>query len=322
MRTKNFVMIGLFALGLFVFNGCYTQTARPDPDENEAVAAQEQQTETEQQAQEETYATPHETNVYVYGGYGYPYSYDPFWSPYYPYRSGLYVQIGYGGYYRDPWDWCGSPWYYDCYSGYSGHYSWWPGYGGGYYYPRNYGHYYDDDLRYPVKKRGYGRRGRSTDDQPLTVASGTKNSRPSLSKARPVVYTRDDSGTLVRRTRRVTSTDNPTSGRDSVTPVKSGSDSNGGRRISKRDGSESSGTTYTGPPKQSSSGKSGNSGNSGGTRVRKQGPPASSGGSSSPPQKRSSGGSVTKQSGSSGNSGSGTQSSGTSGGGSRRTKKN
>jgi len=318
MRTKNFVMIGLLALGLFVFNGCYTQMAKPDPNEDEVVAVEEQQTESEEQTQEESYAAPYETNVYVNGGYGYPYYYDPFWSPYYPYRSGLYVHIGYGGYYGDPWNWCGSPWYYNWDCGYYSRSAWWPGYGGGYYYPRNYGHYYDDDLRYPVKQRSYGRRGRNTDDRPLTVASGTKNSRPSLSKTRPVVYTRDDSGTLVRRTRRVTSTDNPTSGRDSVTPVKSGSDGSGGRRISKREGS---GTTYTGPPRQSSSGKSGNSGSSDGTRVRKQGPPASSGGSSTPPQKRSSGGSVTKQSGSSGNSGSGNQGSGSSGGGSRRTRK-
>lgn len=324
MRTKNFVMIGLFALGLFVFNGCYTQMAKPDPNEDEAVAAEEQQAETEDQAQEEGYATPYETNVYVNGGYGYPYYYDPFWSPYYPYRSGVYVHIGSGGYYNDPWSWCGSPWYYNWDCGYYGRYSWGPGYGG-YYYPHNYyGRHYDDDQRYPVKQRGFGRRGRNGDDTPVVVASGTNNSRPSLSKTRPVVYTRDNSGTLVRRARRGSSTDNPTSGRDSVTPVKSGNYGDRGRRTSKDSGSESSGTTVDAAPRKqpsSGSGPAGKSGSSDGTRVRKQGPPASSGGSSAPPQKRSSGGSVTKQSGSSGNSGSGTQSSGTSGGGSRRTRK-
>jgi len=342
MKTKNFVMIGLLAMSLFVLTGCYTQMAKPDPNEDEAVAAQAEQAESEEpvqeeQAQEEAYAVPHETNVYVYGGYGYPYYYDPywydpFWSPYYPYRSGLYVHIGYGGYYRDPWDWCGSPWYYGWRCGYYGYSSsWWPTYG--YYSPHYYGHYYDDDLRYPVKQRGFDRRGRSGDDRPMVVGSGTNNSRPSLSKTRPVVYTENGTGTLVRRTRRGSSSDsdNPTVGRDAAAPVKPSVDT--GRRVSKgteadRDGS--SGKAVTKPAPSGTSGSSGNTGKSGsssGTRVRKQSPPPSSGGGSyTPPPKRSSGGgsSVSKpSSGSSGNSGAGTQSSGSSGssGGSRRTKK-
>jgi len=319
MKTKHFALfIGLCIMGLLSFTGCYTQIAKPDRDEEPTVAAEPEQEESEEQAEEESSTLPRRTNVYVYGGFGYPYYYDPFGWPYYPWRSGVYVNIGY----RDPWSWCGSPWYYswDC-DYYYGWHGGWPSYYTHYYSPYYYGRYYDDDFRYPVKQRSFGRRGRSADDTPVAYG-GANNSRPSISKVRQVVYARNTEGALQRRTRRdgVGVVKGSTPVRESVRPIRRGGD--GSRREAK------------GGEKVNGAGNSGNSSDtnaSGGqavTRTRKQSPPASppagGGGSSTPPVKRS-GGSVSKPShsggsGNSGNSGSSNKGSGSSGGSNRRVR--
>jgi hypothetical protein len=336
MRTNPFFLIGLFAIGLFVLSGCYTQVAKPDPDEDQAVTEESEQAESEEQAQEESYTSPHRTNIYVYGAYGYPYYYDPFWydpfwSPYYPWRSSFYVYIGYS--YYDPWDWCGTPWYYyPRHCGYYGRHAWWPSYYDYYYYPRYYhgGYYgrsYEKDDRSPVRQRSIDRRTRSTDLTPVAFGTTRKYSRPSLSKIRPVVYTRDASGALQRRTRgdAVGAPKTIIGGRDAMPPVKR--NDGGDRRVSKGNAND---TPSDGAPgyvttrKQSPPSSSGGSGE---TRTRKQrpspAPPVSKGGSSSPPAKRSSGGSVSKppSSGSSGNSGSSNKGSGSSGSSNRRTRR-
>jgi hypothetical protein len=331
MRTKQFIVfICLSFTSVLVLSGCYTQVARPDRDEGQTVSAEPAETETDeeyQEAVEEESVPPSRTNVYVLGGYGYPLYYDPFWSPYAPWRSGIYVRIGY---YRDPWEWCGTPWYYswDC----DYYYGWWPSHRYSYYYPRYYSHHFygwgnhytGNYPRGPVGERNFARRDRHASGS-ATVYRTPSTSRISLAKVRPAVYTRDGSGTFIRRVHRESAGElkKATPVRDSAPPIRQGDNNN--PRIKGKDNSRGGSDTNSGG--NASGGQPSN------RRVRKQSPqplpPASgtSGGSNPPPAKRSSGETVKKpsnsgSSGNSGTSGSSNRGSGSSSGGSNRRVRN
>jgi hypothetical protein len=311
MKTKNwFLLTGLVLSGL-VWNGCYTQIARPDREEDTQVARESEPVEEEADqtySRQESDDDRHVTNVYVYDDWYRPYWYYPAWSWYrYP-RSRFYVFVGLGYYYTfDTGGWCGTPWswygprdyYWDPY-----YYGWHPSY---YYDPFYYPRVVYRDRGAEQKKRTITRRGATpVDDNNSAGTYAGSSGRGSL--ARPVAgtYARGDDGSY----RRIRRTEATTADRRSNAPASVSGNNNGnrddsGRRTMKRSSSGNSGDTgYRRPVSRGNSGSSGDSGvsrrgssgssGSGGSVSRPSGNSGSSGRSSPPPS----------SSGSSGNSGS------------------
>jgi hypothetical protein len=304
MKIKNwFLLTGLVLSGL-VWNGCYTQLARPDREEDTQVARESEPVEEEvdqYSRQEQDYQEygddRHVTNVYIYDDWWYrPYWYSPAWSWYHYPRSRFYVSFGFGYYDPfDPWGWCGTPW-----SWYGPRDYYWNPYYSGWHHSNYYGHYYPrviyGDRNVDQRKRTITRRGSSTGDDNNSAGTYAGSSgRGSL--ARPVAgtYARGDDGSY-RRIRRTDATtiDRRSNEPASVSGNKSGSSDNSGRRAIKRSSSGSSGsgsgggeTIHRRPVKRGNSGSSGDSG------ISRRGSSGSSG----------SGGSVARPSGNSGSSG-------------------
>jgi hypothetical protein len=259
MKAKSWLLLAGLALSGLVWNGCYTQLARPDL-EADSQAGREVEATAEEPA--ETYENQetddrHATNVYVYDGDWYrPYWYYPAWAGYsYP-RSHFYVSIGFGCY--DPWNWCGSPWgwsdpwdYY--YPGYWNpyYYGWRPAH---YYNPYYYPHYGYRGGAVEQKKRTITRRGSSPqdDNSPGTYAG----SNGSGTLARPVygTFARGDDGSY-RRVRRtdVTSTHRRGEATNSI-DRDDGNQNDSGRRAVKRSTSDNGKKTYQKPANGGSSG--------------------------------------------------------------------
>ncbi len=309
MKAKNWLLLSGLALGGLVWNGCYTQIARPDREEDTQVAETTDEESGEAQRDRETdenYTDDrHATNVYVYDDYWWGWR-RPYWgysSRYwnrYP-RSRFYVSVGFG--YYDPydsWGWCGTPW------------SWcdpWDSYYGGYWGRWRPSHYYDP-FYYPrhvtrdrvvdQRKRTITRRGSTPGDDNSGPGSAgtyaTGGSRGSL--ARPVsgTYARGDDGSY----RRVRRTDTPTNGRatepTNVIDRDNGNTNDSGRRTVRRSSGNGGDKTVVRRP-------SNNGNSSGGSERRGRNEPASSGGSERRGSGGSSGGgSVSRPSGSSGQS--------------------
>ncbi|MCG3118809.1 MAG: hypothetical protein ALAOOOJD_01084 [bacterium] len=219
MKTKNWLLLTGLALSGLVWNGCYTQIARPDREEDTQVA-RESEREAEPAAEaanqyEEQYSERdddrHVTNVYIYDDWSWrrPYwAYSPWYGYRYPY-SRFYVSVGFGYYDPfDPWGWCGTPWnwygprdYY--YTGYWNpyYYSGWR-YHDPYYYP---GHNYQGRA-VEQRKRSATRRGATPGDDNAGGGGSYVSGGSRGSLARPVsgTYTRGDDGTY-RRVRRTDS---------------------------------------------------------------------------------------------------------------------
>lgn len=217
MKTKSWLLLSGLALSGLVWNGCYTQIARPDREEDTQVAREpereaEPAEEMEGQYPEGQYSEPedgnrHVTNVYIYDDWGWrrPYwAYSPWYGYRYPY-SRFYVSVGFGYYDPfDPWGWCGTPWnwygprdYY--YSGYwNPYYSGWR-YHDPYYYP---GHNYQGRA-VEQRKRSTTRRGATPGDENAGGGGSYVSGGSRGSLARPVsgTYTRGNDGTY-RRVRR------------------------------------------------------------------------------------------------------------------------
>ncbi|GEM_PF-6621095 len=336
MKAKNWLLITGLALSGLVWNGCYTQLARPDREEDTQVAEESEATveETERASGERDYYDDrdadrrHDTHVYVYGGGWYrPYWYSPYSSWYrYP-RSRFYVSFGFGYYNAfDPWGWCGSPWSWcDPWDYYSPGY-WNPYYSGGRYYDPFYSpHYVYRDRNVEQKKRTITRRGSSPQDgdSPGTYAGGS--GRGSLSRPSAGTFARGDDGSY-RRVRRTGATDTGV-GRTpkAVSDSQSGSRDDSGRRAVKRSSSGSDDGTYRRPANRGSSdgnsrgsvrrGKNEpSSGDSGSRRGSNKGS-SGSGGSVSPPSGSGSSGQSAPPPSSSGSSNNGSSSN-------RRTRNN
>jgi len=221
--------------------GCYTQFAPP-------VAREDTAQYDEPQAQEEPDTAYDDyngdTNVYIYGGYPVfpytynpwaypywdspfaydPYGYDSYWGPSYrygpryayPWRSGVYVSIGFGyGWGYDPfWGPCGvwGPCWYapDPWS------PWGPTY-----YPGYYGPYVGTTVvAKPMKKRPFDRRHRNGSD----VAVGATAVPPAAGRGGSAVTTTSVGGSPAaaqgRRVRKTTTTsrENTPAGREKKTP--------------------------------------------------------------------------------------------------------
>jgi len=330
MKAKNWLLLSGLAVSGLVWNGCYTQIARPDQEEDTQVARESEPADEEsgeaqrdREFDERDTDDRHVTNVYVYDdfrrGWRRPsWAYSSRYDYRYP-RSGFYFSAGFG--YYDPydsWGWCGTPWNWcdpwdDYYSGYWGPYHGWrPSYyNDPFYYPRQ----VNRDRVVDQKKRTFTRRGATPADDNSgsggTYATG--GSRGSL--ARPVsgTYARGDDGSY-RRVRRTEATNTKTTreapnviDRDNVNTNDSGrrtvrrtSGDSGEKTVARRpsnDGNSSGGSDRRGRKEPASNGgnteRRGSGDSSGGNVARPSG--SGSSGKSSPPP--SSGGS-------SGNSGS------------------
>jgi hypothetical protein len=318
MKAKNWLLLSGLALSGLVWNGCYTQIARPSLEEDEdtqvaATAGEESGEATRDQESDESYTDDrHVTNVYVYDDFRWGWR-RPYWaySSRYGYRyprSRFYVSVGFG--YYDPydsWGWCGTPWSWcdpwdSYYGGYWGPYSGWhPSYYDPFYYPRG---VYRDRVA-DQRKRTITRRGSTPadDNSGNSGTYATGGSRGSL--ARPVAgtYARGDDGRYrrVRRPDGTGTTPGSTTEATNVIDRDNGNTSDSGRRTVRRTSGEGGDKTVARRP--------GNDGNSSGgyrgsdRRGRKE--PASDGGNT---ERRGSGGSsgsggsVSRPSGSSGQS--------------------
>jgi hypothetical protein len=325
MKAKNWLLLTGLALSGLVWNGCYTQIARPDRDEDTQIASESESTveesdriDSQKEDGDQQIDDRETTNVYVYSGWYRPYWYYPSWSWYrYP-RSRFYVSVGFGYYDSfDPWGWCGTPWgWYDPWDYYYAGY--WDPYYYGWHSPRYYSSYYPRhiyrDRVVTQTKRPFTRRGSSAvDNNSPGNTYATSGSRGSL--ARPVAgtFARGDDGNY-RRVRRTdaTSTD---PNRDN------GSLDNSGRRTLKRATNDNNNETYRKPANRGSS-----SGDYRGSERRTRREPNSDRGSVQRRGSSGSGGNVSKpsNSGSSGRSSPPPSSKGSSNDGSssnRRTRK-
>jgi len=324
------LLSGLALSGL-VWNGCYTQIARPDQEEDTQVAEaadEESSDATRDREAEEGYTDDrHVTNVYVYDDFRWGWGWRrPYWaySSRYGYRyprSGFYFSAGFG--YYDPydsWGWCGTPWSWcdpwDSY--YGGSWGGWRPYYDPVYYPRH----VTRDRVADQRKRTITRRG-STPADDNSGSAGTYaggGSRGSL--ARPVsgTYARGDDGSY-RRVRRTDATNNGR-GTEPTTVIDRGNDNSNdsGRRTVRR-------TTNDGGDKTVVRRPSNDGNSSGGSDRRGRKEPASNGGNT---ERRGSngssgsGGNVSRPSGSSGQSAPPPSSGGSSGnsGSSERRRRN
>ena len=335
MKTQNVFLLTGLALSGLVWNGCYTQIARPDREEDTQVAREPEAADEESveapsaREDDERYADErHVTNVYVYDdfrwGWRQPYwSYSPWYGYRYP-RSRFYVSIGYGGYYDPyyPGSWCGTTWNWcdpwdDYYSGYWGPYSHWRPYNDPFYYPRH----VTRDRAVDQRKRTITRRGSTPADDNSGAAGtyATGGSRGSL--ARPVsgTYTRGNDGSYrrVRRTDATGTTPGSTTEAPNVIDRDNGNSNDSGRRTVRRTAGDSGEKAVVRRP--SSDGNSSRDKGNVERRGRKESP--SSGGNE---RRGSSGGSVSRPSGSSGKSSPPPSSGGSSGnsGSSERRRRN
>jgi len=305
MKAKNWLLLSGLALGGLVWNGCYTQIARPDQEEDTQVAEATDEESGEAQRDRETdegYTDDrHLTNVYVYDDFRWGWR-RPYWaySSRYGYRyprPGFYFSAGYG--YYDPydsWGWCGTPWNWcdpwdDYYSGYWGPYSRWrPSY---YYDPFYYPRQVNRDRVADQRKRTITRRGSTPADDNSGSAGtyGTGGSRGSLARPAAGTYARGDDGNY----RRVRRTETTTKGRvtepTNVIDRGNGNTNDSGRRTVRRTTNDGSGKTVARRPT--------NDGNSsGGSERRGRKEPASNDGNTERRDSGSSGGSVSRPSGS------------------------
>jgi len=334
MKTKNLFLLAGLALSGLVWNGCYTQIARPDREEDTQVADESETTEEESveaprdREDDERYTDEqHVTNVYVYDDFqwGWRRPYWAFSSRYgygYP-RSRFYFSTGFG--YYDPydsWGWCGTTWngcdpWDDYYTGYWGPYHGWrPSY---YYDPFYYPRQVNRDRVADQRKRTITRRGSTPGDDNSGSAGtyATGGSRGSL--ARPVsgTYARGNDGSYrrVRRTDATGTTPGSTTEASNVIDRDNGNTSDSGRRTVRRTTNDGGDKTVVRRPSSDGNSSSGKGSverrgrkepTSNGGNTERRGSGGSSGGGSVSPPSGSSGKSSPPPSsgGSSGNSGS------------------
>jgi hypothetical protein len=278
MKTKNwFLLSGLLLCGL-VWNGCYTQLARPDQEEDTQVASESEATdeESERASCEREYDDGQDddrdvTQVYVFSdGWYRPYWYYPSWYRY-P-RSRFYVSVGFGYYDPfDPWGWCGTRWsWYDPWDYYYGGYWGYRDRGWrSYYYP----HYYSPRYAYRDRvvegtRRPSARRGlvSTPNNQPTTyVTSG----RGSLLRPTAGTYARGNDGSYRRVLKNEpaerSERDRASRGSDGRRTVvrRSGNDHDSGRTVISRGGSSGDSERRARKPESGSDGGSKRRGSSG-----------------------------------------------------------
>jgi len=348
MKTKNVFWLAGLALSGLVWNGCYTQMARPDREEDTQVARESETTDEESgetqrdRESDERYTDERDTddrqvtNVYVYDDFRWGWR-RPYWaySSRYGYgypRTRFYFSTGFG--YYDPydsWGWCGTSWngcdpWDDYYTGYWGPYHGWrPSY---YYDPFYYPRQVNRDRVADQRKRTITRRGSTPADDNSGAAGtyATGGSRGSL--ARPVAgtYARGEDGSYrrVRRTDATGTTPGSTTEAPNVIDRDNGNTNDSGRRTVRRTTSDGGDKTVVRRP----SGDGNSSGGSQGSERRGRKEPTSNDGNTkrrgSGDSSGAGGGSVSHPSGSSGKSSPPPSSGGSSGnsGSSERRRRN